>query len=95
MASPQGGFLHFSRFCLSSEPVGRASEPARRALDPVGRTSEQARRALEEAGRVSEPAGRAPKPAGKASRPAALWGEGGRTDGRKKHGRKSPYVMMP
>ena len=36
MASPEGGFLHFSCFCLSSEPIGKASEPARRAPKPAG-----------------------------------------------------------
>ena len=34
MASPQGGF---SRFCSTSEPVGRASEPAGRTSEPAGR----------------------------------------------------------
>ena len=37
--------LRFYRFCLTSEPVGRASEPARRALDPVGRATKEASRA--------------------------------------------------
>ena len=38
---------------MASEPVGRASELARRGLEPAGRDSYRARKGLEPAGRAS------------------------------------------